>query len=308
MITFERKKINNKPFYYLTEQIRLGNKYKKIQVFVGKSIPTDTVKFFVILKKKEYALLSTQLASRSFKEQYLKRQLLLSVEKARVDFKYHTAQLSPTEYKRLARLFAIRFIFESNAIEGSRLSQSEVSKIVLKQYIKKNTPKKEVQEVLNAIEAFDYITSHKFVLTQKNIKYLHALVTQGLDIPKGYKKQRIVVNNKETTEPKRVRVELAKLIAWYKKTKNSEHPFVRATIFHNRFEHIHPFTDGNGRTGRLIFNAMLLHSGFGFILFKHSNRIAYMSALDKGDEGRYRNILMLSKRTYQRTIQEIINE
>ena len=45
MITFERKRIDNKPFYYLTEQIRIGSKYKKIQVFVGKNIPKDTLFF-----------------------------------------------------------------------------------------------------------------------------------------------------------------------------------------------------------------------------------------------------------------------
>jgi|CXWL01.1.fsa_nt_gi Fic family protein len=306
MITFERKTINNKPFYYLTEQIRLGTTYKKIQVFVGKNIPKDTSVYFNVLKDKETALLRTQLATRVSAKQYLSPQLLLGIEKSRVDLKYHVAQLNSSEYDRLVRLFAINFIFESNAIEGSRLSQNEVSKIVSNQYIKKNTPKNEVQEVLNAIEAFTYITSHKFLLTQKNIKHLHTLVTRELDIPTGYKKQHIIVNNKETTEPKHVRKELSELLTWYKKTKNSEHPFVRAIIFHNRFEYIHPFIDGNGRTGRLILNAMLLHSGYGFILFRNSNKIAYMSALNKGDEGRYRNILTLSKRTYQKTIQEII--
>jgi Fic family protein len=306
MITFELKSINNKPFYYLTEQIRIRGKYKKIQVFVGKHIPKDTRMYYAALQKKERAILGDNHSIHISTKQYLTPQLLLSIEKSRIDLKYHFAQLSTFEYERLVRLFAINFIFESNAIEGSRLSLSEVKKIVSKQYIKNNTPKNEVREVLNAIEAFSYITSHKFVLTQKNIKRLHAIVTNALNIPTGYKKQHIIVNNKETTEPKHVRAELSALITWYKKTKNSEHPFIRAVIFHNRFEHIHPFTDGNGRTGRLILNAMLLHSGYGFILFKNRNKVAYMSALNKGDEGRYRNILTLSKRTYQNTIREII--
>lgn len=307
MITFELKKINNRPFYYLTEQIRLGKSYKKIQVFVGKNIPTDTRPFYTALMLKERALLDTQLLLRAFPTKNLDEHTLQRIEETKLEWKYFKAQLTDLEYKTLLRKFAIHFTFESNAIEGSKLSQSEVSKIVLRQYIKKSVPKIEIQEVLNAIEAFEYICSDTFTLNQKNIKHLHALVTRDLGIPTGYKKQSIIVNNKETVAPKRVRLELSKLIAWYKSTKKTDHPFIRAVIFHNRFEHIHPFTDGNGRVGRLLFNVMLLRDGYGFILFKNKNRRAYMSALDAGDEGRHRNIIKLSKNTYRKTVQELIS-
>ncbi len=307
MITFELKKINNRPFYYLSEQIRLGNTFKKIQVFVGKNIPTDTRPYYTALMLKERALLNVQLQLRKFPVKNIDSHTLQRIEEAKLEWKYFKAQLTDSEYKTLLRKFAIRFTFESNAIEGSRLSESEVSKIVQRQYIKKSVPKIEIQEVLNAVEAFEYICSDTFTLKQKCIKHLHALVTRDLGIPTGYKKQSIVVNNKETVPPKQVRLELSKLITWYKHTKKIDHPFIRAVIFHNRFEHIHPFTDGNGRVGRLLFNVMLLNDGYGFILFKNKNRRAYMNALNAGDEGRHRNIIKLSKDTYKKTIQELIS-
>lgn len=77
-------------------------------------------------------------------------------------------------------------------------------------------------------------------------------------------------------------------------------------MFHNRFEHIHPFTDGNGRVGRLVLNWMLIKDGYGTILFRNRNRIAYFSALSKGDEGRYKNLLTLASNAYADTITELI--
>ena len=149
------------------------------------------------------------------------------------------------------------------------------------------------------------IKSSDFSLSQKNIKQLHAVVTKKLNIPAGFKKENIVVNNKQTTEPKLVREEIKKLFVWYKNSKHTLHPFERALVFHNRFEHIRPFTDGNGRVGRLILNWMLLKEGFGVILFKNRSRTAYFSALNKGDEGRYRNLLTLASKSYVDTITSI---
>lgn len=307
MIYIERKIINNKPYNYLSEQIKVGDKFKKIQVFIGKNIPNDLSRYYLLLKKKEYTIVKKQIMLGQFKGKHLKDYDLQRIETTRVDWKYFKVTLTETKFERVLRNFAIEFIFESNAIEGSRLSQQEVSKIIRKQYIRKNTSRDEVQEVLNSIEAFEYILSDLFSLNQKSIKLLHALVTKNLHIEQGFKKKTIVVSNRETTDPKNVRAELTKLFAWYKNSKDSEHPFVRAMIFHNRFEHIHPFTDGNGRTGRLILNWMLLREGYGLILFKNTNKFAYRNALGKGDEGRYQKLITFSAFTYRATIGKLIN-
>ncbi len=307
MITFERKKINNKPFYYLTEQIRIGNKFKKIQVFVGKNIPKDISGVFDKLKQKEKGLVKEQITSCNFPSKYIDKRIISNIESSRIDWKYHKTKLSVSKLDNFLRDFAIKFIFESNAIEGSRLSEDEVSAIVKKQYVKKNIPRIEIIEVGNSIEAFKYMDTNYFKLNQKNIKKLQEIIVKDLDIPIGFKKQDIIVNNKKTVTPKKVRSELTKLIDWYSQIKKTEHPIVRATIFHNKFEHIHPFTNGNGRVGRLIFNWMLMQEGYGVILFKNRNKIAYMNALDNGDNGRYRNILNLSIKTYRNTIRDLLH-
>jgi Fic family protein len=304
MIRFEQKKSRNTAYFYLTERVLVKGKFKKIQVFIGKNVPTNTRGFFSILKEKELALVTKQNPQA---DSFLLPIHYKKIELAKINWKYFTAQLSKTKCEKLMSEFAISFIYESNAIEGSRLSQKEVAAIVRKKYVKKSLPRHEVQEAENAVRAFALIQSADFSLTQKNLRRLHSTVTEDLDIPRGFKKEQIIVNNKQTVSPKDVRPELKKLFSWYKESKRALHPFERALIFHNRFEHIHPFTDGNGRVGRLILNWMLLKDGYGVILFRNRNRVAYFSALDKGDDGRYRSLLTLAIKTYIDTISDVTN-
>jgi len=58
------------------------------------------------------------------------------------------------------------------------------------------------------------------------------------------------------------------------------HPIERAALFHLKFEGIHPFVDGNGRTGRLIMNLMLMQAGYPAINVKYSDRKRYYEAFD----------------------------
>jgi Fic family protein len=211
--------------------------------------------------------------------------------------------LSESKQEEFWRKFAIMFIFESNAIEGSRLSQKEVEAIVKKKYIKKTVGRKEILEVNNSIEAFKLIRSGDFILNQRSIINLHEIITKGLAVPRGYKKANIIVNNKETTPPAKVRESMRDLLLWRDRQKKKKfHPFILAAIFHGRFEYIHPFSDGNGRAGRLLFIWMLLKSGYGIMLFKNKNRQSYFSALNQADSGRPQKLYRHCVRVYKETM------
>lgn len=58
------------------------------------------------------------------------------------------------------------------------------------------------------------------------------------------------------------------------------HPIAKAAAFHAMFENIHPFKDGNGRTGRIIINHMLMEAGYPPIAFKASSKAGYHTALE----------------------------
>ena len=127
--------------------------------------------------------------------------------------------------------------------------------------------------------------------------------------PKGFKKEENIVGNSQTTPPERVIEALTNLLKWYKLNKNKIHPLILAFEFHKRYEVIHPFLDGNGRTGRLIMNKILMSFGYAPIIVYKANKIAYFSALEKTEEGKsksyYQFMLEQADKTYDYLLQVI---
>lgn len=307
MIRIEKKKVKNKDFYYLTERFNTGDGFRKIQVYLGKNVPNDLSSYHADLKKKEKVLVAEYQPKINGVENTIIKSALSRIEEYKLDWKYFIAQKTDRQKKDIFRFFAIRFIFESNSIEGSKLTENEVLKIVKKGYVKKTLPKKEVQEVYNSINAIEFIQSGNFKLTQKHIKELYLIITKDLGYEVNFKKQNNSVNNKNTVEPENVKKALKTAISWYKDSKKEGNPFMNAIIFHNKFEHIHPFLDGNGRTGRMILIWMLMQTGYDVLLYKKKNMRRYFSALGHGDEERYQKIITYSVDAYKETIRELIN-
>lgn len=310
MYKIETKKINNKPYLYAVRRVRVGQKYKKISVYIGKTVPKTKPQKKDILHKlqvRELGLASEIAAGLQLPDQHITHTEYVRVEKARITHQYDYARFTKKAQERWWRTFAIRFIFESNKIEGSRLSESEVSAIAHGKRVKKESSRTEIREVENALEAMGLMRSGKFVLNERTILQLHALITRDLGIVQGFKQKAVVVNNKRTTAPGKVRKELAQLVKWWKEEKSIS-PFYKAVIFHQRFELIHPFEDGNGRTGRFLLLWMLIQAGYNIILFQHANRQAYFSALSKADDGQIRVWIRYTMRVYNKTVFEFLDQ
>ena len=169
MPSIDRKNIKGNLFFYLSEQIRLKKGYKKIQVYLGKSIPKNLRPYYDNLRDKEIKLVLENSCDLFAKDKLLDGSVLKKLEELRIRWKYLELAMTKLQKERFWREFAIQFIFESNAIEGSRLSEKEVSSIVKKQNIKKSIGRKEIQEVVNSLKAFEYLKSGDFRLNQRTI-------------------------------------------------------------------------------------------------------------------------------------------
>ena len=185
--------------------------------------------------------------------------------------------------------FAKEFIFNSNNIEGSRIPREKVIEIIDTgdtRYINRN----EVREVANSIKAFDYIKSG-FKFDLPSIKRLYYILTDKLIMengeryPRGFKKIQNIVGNSSTTSPDMVEMELLNLLSWYKQNIKKIHPLILAFEFHLRYEIIHPFSDGNGRTGRLIMNKILMRGGYFPVIVFQKNKTAYFNTIQKARDG-----------------------
>ena len=153
---------------------------------------------------------------------------------------------------RLRRINRIRTIHGSLAIEGNTLSEAQISAILEgKQVI---APPREVQEVKNALAAYDRFDTLKPEV-EKDLLEAHRILMSGLiDEAGNYRHGDVGVMAGQQVihmapSANRVPQLMADLFGWLAAT--DAHPLVASSIFHYEFEFIHPFADGNGRMGRL---------------------------------------------------------
>ena len=170
----------------------------------------------------------------------------------------------------------IDLTYNSNHIEGSRLTHDQTRYIFETNTIgiTDNTVNvDDIIETTNHFRAIDYIieeTDGK--LTEAYIKQLHLILKSGTSDERkdwfrvgDYKKLPNEVGGKDTTAPEQVHKEVKALLKAYNAKKQPT--FEDIVDFHQRFESIHPFQDGNGRVGRLImFRECLRHSYVPFII------------------------------------------
>ncbi len=191
--------------------------------------------------------------------------------------------LTQGELRQLQDEFLVEFIYNSNAIEGNTLTLRETALVLEGMTIDKK-PLREHLEVVGHRDAFLYVqqlASEKGPISEKVIKDIHSLVLVDRAEDKGVYRRipvRIMGAYHEPPDPLMVPEQMARLIAGQKEHKR--HTIENAALFHLEFEGIHPFIDGNGRTGRLILNLMLMRAGYLPIDVKFSDRKLYYACFD----------------------------
>jgi Fic family protein len=186
--------------------------------------------------------------------------------------------LTAGELARLRDEMLVEYVYNSNAIEGNTLTLRETA-LVLEGMTIDQKPLKDHLEAIGHREAFLFIqqlVEEKVPLTESIIKQIHTLVLMDKPEDRGVYRRvpvRIMGAAHEPPQPYLVPVQMEALLAEFRHSKL--HPIEAAALFHLRFEAIHPFIDGNGRTGRLILNLMLMRHGYPLIDVKFTDRKRY---------------------------------
>lgn len=139
-------------------------------------------------------------------------------------------------------------------------------------------------EAVGHKEAFDYVSElvkENAPLTESIIKQIHYLVLADKKDDRGVYRRvpvRIVGAHHEPVQPYLIKPKMEQLLHEY--AASGDHIVTKLARFHIEFEGIHPFIDGNGRTGRLLVNLELMKAGYPPIDIKFTDRIAYYNAFD----------------------------
>ncbi|MBY4796980.1 Fic family protein [Collinsella sp. AGMB00827] len=193
--------------------------------------------------------------------------------------------LTTGELARLREEFLIDFTYNSNTIEGNTLTLQETA-LVLEGMTIDQKPLKDHLEAIGHKDAFIYVeelAQTKTKIGEREIKEIHALVLMHRPQDKGsYRKIPVRIAGAATTptHPYEIEASMKRLLRTNEERKKTMHPIERIARFHLEFEGIHPFIDGNGRTGRLLLNLELLQSGYPAISVKFTDRKRYYDAFD----------------------------
>ena len=206
---------------------------------------------------------------------------LIDQKKAELDTR---RPLTEGEVARLNEEFTVEYTYNSNAIEGNTLTLRETD-MVLRGLTIDQKPLKDHMEAVGHKEAFDFVrelVQAQAPMSERVIQQVHYLVLADKKEDRGVYRRvpvRIMGAQHEPVQPYMIQPGMEQLMRSY--AESTEHIVTKLARFHIEFEGIHPFIDGNGRTGRLLVNLELMKAGYPPIDIKFTDRIAYYNAFDE---------------------------
>lgn len=193
--------------------------------------------------------------------------------------------------KNLREWFKIELTYTSNAIEGNTLSRAETAMIVEKGLTVDGKTLQEHLEAVNHAQAFDWVMQRidagKEYITERTILDLHRLILQKIDDANAGRFRTVPVRiaGSSVIMPNAMKIPelMEKFVSWLQ--KNDDNLVTRAIDAHFRLVSIHPFTDGNGRTSRLVMNWLLMQAGYPPAIIRKEERKQYLASIEKAQLG-----------------------
>ncbi|MBZ4334047.1 Fic family protein [Corallococcus sp. AS-1-12] len=200
-------------------------------------------------------------------------------------------RMPPAAVENLRHWFRIHHTYNSNAIEGNRLTLPETRAVVEDGITIAGKSLKDHFEAVNLAHALDFVealASKETVLGERDVREIHGVVLRVIDPENAgvYRRINVRIGGTKHVPPQAVQVpeEMQTFGEWLAGAK-TEHAVVVCAIAHAWFETIHPFVDGNGRTGRLLANLLLMREHYPAIVLLVEDRARYYLALDASHSG-----------------------
>ncbi len=266
MVTVRERLIGNKTYYYLEHSIRDGGKVVKIEKYLGHTLPEnmDGIK-------------------REFMEEIFKKRWFNDLDHIKAGYARHLRLLPASARKKELETFAVRFTYNTNRIEGSKLTLRETSQLLEHGISPGARHIRDIKEAEAHREVFLELMGSKKDLSNNLLLYYHRRLFESTkkDIAGQLRRHQVEISGSRFTPPLAVEVFplLMEFFDWYKNI--NIHPVELAGLVHLKLVTIHPFSDGNGRISRLMMNMVLDRNGFPMLDIPYDKRAGYYTALEK---------------------------
>jgi len=291
--------INGHDYLYAHDSIYIAQgKSEQIQKSFGPAkaaidLSLKEIKFNEYVKKQEVIKRVSFWSKKIIEPKFLEYIPIEKLEGFRSDLYRAKEGMGPMATGLMETGFLVDFIYDSNRLEGSRLPRARVEKEVREKTKTKG-------EVGNTLRALLYVNEN-FRFTVKKIIELHSILMAHEPEKLGLRTDRVVVGNSEVIPWQEIKYELFELCKWYEANKRSMYPLELAFDFYYKFERIHPFEDGNGRTGRLIMNRILRDHKYHPIIISWKRKEAQESAFRKRMDGQKETFYLFMKEEFIKT-------
>ena len=184
--------------------------------------------------------------------------------------------------------FVTRSTYHSNGIEGSTLTYAETYAILYNDNSFKIQGKepREIYEAINHKKALELVFNNlqnNEEFDERFIKKLNETINMDIKDTQSYRTVQVFIQGSEHIPPEPEKVPNLMLYYVYNYNHDKQGIFAKVAKYHIDFERIHPFEDGNGRTGRLLINYELLKNNFPPVVIEKEDRVKYFEFLRNND-------------------------
>lgn len=268
MVIVRKKVLGKQVYYYLEHTIRKGEKVKKKEKYIGKTLPKNI----------------EEIKRRFLSEIYRERWYSL-LDKIKENFSKELRQMPEVAREKETKIFSIRFTYDTQKIEGSKLTLRETSELLERGISPKAKPLHDVKEAEAHYKIFHEMLNYEKDLSLQIVLYWHKKLFEATksEIAGRIREHQVAISGSNFVPPFPAEIYplLREFFKWYDKNKKKLHPVELAALVHLKFVTIHPFTDGNGRIGRLMMNFILHKHGYPLLNIPYEKRAGYYNALER---------------------------
>jgi Fic family protein len=211
---------------------------------------------------------------------------LSKINNIKENYSKEKRDMPPSAKEKELKSFMIKFIYNTQKIEGSTLSLRDTANLLEKGITPSEKPIQDVKEAEAHKKLFYSMQDYKKELSLQICLFWNKLLLEWTkhDIAGKLRNHQVAISQSKFLPPMPSELDflLKDFFDWYNQNKDKLHPVILAGLVHLKFVTIHPFSDGNGRISRIMINYFVLNKpGFPMLNIDYNNRNSYYHALER---------------------------